>query len=156
MKFKFFSDAGHAWLKVPISLLVKLGINTQISKYSYKRGDFAYLEEDCDATTFVHALKANGMTFEYTEHISEKASKIRGYEPYKMETEDHVEVIYNDAAQMLAEAYVYLSAVKNLQIESAKRGLSSLSVIAEAKNKAEKCRNDLHLLSSSVQLTQNF
>jgi hypothetical protein len=73
-----------------------------------------------------------------------------------MQTEDHIEVIYKDAQQMLTDAEFFLSAVKNLQIESAKRGLSSLSVIVEAKNKVERCRNDLHLLSESVQLSQNF
>jgi hypothetical protein len=86
MKFNFFADAGHAWLKVPISLLVKLGIATKISNFSYQRGDFAYLEEDCDATTFSNALKAAGKTFEYVEHSSDKSSRIRNYEQYAVKT----------------------------------------------------------------------
>ena len=58
MKFPFYMDPGHGWLKVPMRLLKELGIEPRITAYSYRRGDFAYLEEDCDATTFVKAMEA--------------------------------------------------------------------------------------------------
>jgi len=49
-------DPGHGWLQVPKSLLKQLGITNKITGYSYQRGEFAYLEEDCDLGTFVVAL----------------------------------------------------------------------------------------------------
>jgi hypothetical protein len=50
-------DAGHGWLQVPHSLISKLGISKQITGYSYRDIHYAYLEEDCDLSTFVLALK---------------------------------------------------------------------------------------------------
>jgi len=52
----FFSDAGHAWLKVKKSILKDLGIAEQITSYSYQFGEFAYLEEDHDLSVFVNAI----------------------------------------------------------------------------------------------------
>ena len=83
MKFQLYSDPGHGWVKVKKSVLVKLGIADKISSYSYMRNDDAFLEEDCDASVLVAALKANGKTFEYKESISNKSSKIRSYDCYR-------------------------------------------------------------------------
>ena len=57
--YTFFSDPGHAWLRVPISALDALDIRHQISRYSYVSADLstAYLEEDRDAGVFVEAYK---------------------------------------------------------------------------------------------------
>lgn len=52
----FHEDPGHGWLQVPKALLKKMGIQDKITAYSYQRGPFAYLEEDCDLSTFVLAL----------------------------------------------------------------------------------------------------
>lgn len=79
-----YSDPGHAWVKVPQSLLVKLGIQYKISRYSYKRKDHAYLEEDCDMTTLVQTLESTypDIKINYNEHHGNKSSKIRSYIPY--------------------------------------------------------------------------
>lgn len=53
--FAFHSDGGHGWLKVPLSLIKYLGINELISGFSYQDSTHAYLEEDCDLTTFLIA-----------------------------------------------------------------------------------------------------
>ena len=82
MKLKFFMDPGHGWLKVPIGLLRELGIESRITAYSYRRGDFAYLEEDCDATTFVKAMEERGRVVEWDDHSSNRESVIRSYEPW--------------------------------------------------------------------------
>lgn len=82
MKFPFYTDPGHGWLKVPISLLRELGIESRITRYSYRRGDHAYLEEDCDAMTFIKAMEARGRKVEFDEHSSNRESVIRGYEPW--------------------------------------------------------------------------
>ena len=43
------SDPGHGWLAVKLSEIKMLGIETDISEFSYIKGKTAYLEEDCDA-----------------------------------------------------------------------------------------------------------
>lgn len=65
--FTLHSDPGHGWLEVPRGLLDTLGIAGDISTYSYIRGDTAYLEEDCDASRFVEAMRAAGQAFEIVE-----------------------------------------------------------------------------------------
>ena len=64
MKFDVLTDPGHGWIKVPKKLLAELGIANKITPYSYMRGDFAYLEEDADASTFFEAMRAAGKTIE--------------------------------------------------------------------------------------------
>lgn len=55
--FIYYQDGGHGWVKVPMKMIDDLGIRTQITSYSYQRKDYAYLEEDCDASTFIRAFK---------------------------------------------------------------------------------------------------
>ena len=55
--FDVYEDAGHAWMKVKKDLLHKMGIADKITAYSYERGEYAYLEEDCDLSTFYHRYK---------------------------------------------------------------------------------------------------
>lgn len=83
MIIQVYSDPGHAWAKVPLALLFKLGIVGQISHYSYIRKGYAYLEEDGDLSALMHALKAKGIDYVFKEHISrERRSRIRGYDSY--------------------------------------------------------------------------
>ena len=79
MKFNSYSDPGHGWLKVPRKLLNKLGIEDQISRYSYQRGDFAYLEEDGDLTLFMATAKKAGLDVEMKHSTSHSSSRIRSY-----------------------------------------------------------------------------
>lgn len=79
----FYADPGHAWAKAKRSELVKLGIDQQISGYSYQRGEFAYLEEDLDAGIYIKALKEQGYEIKFKECHSNKRSKIRGYDCYR-------------------------------------------------------------------------
>ena len=83
-KLHFYEDPGHGWLKVPKALLRVLDIEDQISWYSYQKGDFAYLEEDCDYSLFQAAMNQTGREFSLVEHCSrERSSKIRSYEHYR-------------------------------------------------------------------------
>ena len=59
-KIVFISDPGHGWLKVPLSELDTLDIREQISEYSFLDSQFAYLEEDSDASVYLNARKAKG------------------------------------------------------------------------------------------------
>jgi hypothetical protein len=83
MKFNFYSDPGHGWVRVHKSLLNKLGIENLISPYSYMRGDYAYLEEDCDLGVLIKALEARFIPFAFNESHTNKNSKIRSYESYR-------------------------------------------------------------------------
>ena len=59
--FHWLSDPGHAWLRVPLRLVNELGIGHKITSYSYvwqwPAAGSLYLEEDCDAHTFIEAYK---------------------------------------------------------------------------------------------------
>jgi hypothetical protein len=57
MELTFLSDPGHGWLRVPHKLLEDWNIDILISEYSYRTRDFAYLEEDCDASIFIDEAK---------------------------------------------------------------------------------------------------
>ena len=47
--FLYHTDPGHGWIEVPMTELRRLGIERAITPFSYRHGDTAYLEEDCDA-----------------------------------------------------------------------------------------------------------
>ncbi|KLT73575.1 hypothetical protein PL75_01060 [Neisseria arctica] len=67
-----YSDPGHGWLEVPIAELHALGIYKQISGYSYRNGQFAYLEEDCDLHLFrVAKQEQQGIAIKYIQHFSD-------------------------------------------------------------------------------------
>jgi hypothetical protein len=78
-----YSDPGHGWGKVKRDVLVNLGIADKITRYSYQRGDYAYLEEDCDLTTLCMALNERDTRVKFVEKRSERDSKIRSYERYE-------------------------------------------------------------------------
>jgi hypothetical protein len=82
MKFPFYMDPGHGWVRVPISLLRELGIESKITVCSYRRGGYAYLEEDCDAMTFIKAMEERGRKVEFDDHTANRESVIRRYEPW--------------------------------------------------------------------------
>ena len=82
--FDFISDPGHGWVKVPMTLLQALCISEKITDYSYRRGDFAYLEEDLDASIFHQAYEqCFGFPPKYRErNAGQKCSRVRGYRHY--------------------------------------------------------------------------
>ena len=80
--YQVFQDSGHAWCKVRFSELLKLGIEKDISNYSYQKGDFVYLEEDCDLAVFVKALSKIGIKPYWKVSYTDKSSKIRSYNRY--------------------------------------------------------------------------
>ena len=55
--FVYYQDPGHGWIQVDTQVLQDLGIESKISRYSYISGTTAYLEEDCDAGTFMQAFE---------------------------------------------------------------------------------------------------
>ena len=84
-KYDFYNDPGHGWLKVKRQELVELGIETQISGYSYQKGDAVYLEEDSDAPKFMRAWEAKHKIL-LTPRVNfiyvDRRSRIRTYQPF--------------------------------------------------------------------------
>ena len=81
--FDVYCDPSHGWLKVKKSFLERLGIADRITHYSYQRGDYAYLEEDCDASNFVGAYEDMfKIRPKFRVHHSDKLSRIRNYDDY--------------------------------------------------------------------------
>ena len=81
-KLHFYEDPGHGWLKVSKALLRVLDIEDKISWYSYQRGDFAYLEEDCDAPMFAKRVELDGAELNITEEdidAEEEEAMIRSH-----------------------------------------------------------------------------
>lgn len=83
MTFTIHADPGHAWVAVPKSTLKELGIESEISHYSYQDGGTAFLEEDCDMQVFVQAYSnLRGCRPEFHEVHTNRESPIRHYAPY--------------------------------------------------------------------------
>jgi hypothetical protein len=80
--FTFIEDPAHGWVKVPISVLKELGIESDITSYSYRKGDYAYLEEDVDAVKFIDAFKKKfGVEPKFNERLVDR-TRIRDYPSY--------------------------------------------------------------------------
>ena len=98
MKYKFHYDAGHGWLAVKFSDLKELGIETQISAYSYM-GDkeyndntIIYLEEDCDYGVFFSAYRGkHGEDLKEESLYDGNSSRIRNYFSYTCEKNIYAE-----------------------------------------------------------------
>ncbi len=97
--YNFYEDPGHGWLKVPIKELTKLNIADKITGFSYMQNDYAYLEEDCDLSTFINAKystdeeKRNFFKTKIKTFISNKNSKIRNYNRFKIYSENELKFI---------------------------------------------------------------
>jgi len=77
--YNYHYDAGHGWLAVPLSVLLKLKISNKISPHSYKKGEMRYLEEDVDAPLFIKAFENKGGKITINEISDGDESKIRSY-----------------------------------------------------------------------------
>ena len=84
MKINIFSDSSHGWAEVSLSELDRLGIAQKISRYSYVKGETAFLEEDCDLAVYLDALRSAGEEFTFEEHHTNGDSRIRGYNAYRV------------------------------------------------------------------------
>ncbi len=77
MTITYHQDPGHGWLEVPMALLREWGLSDGITEYSYRHGDVAYLEEDCDAGVFMRTAKARGVEVRLVESHTNGDSFIR-------------------------------------------------------------------------------
>lgn len=80
---KWLSDPGHAWLKIKSTDLIASGVADKISGYSYIRGAYVYLEEDCDAEKYLAAIGFPAGK-QIPEASTNKHSKVRSYRSYSV------------------------------------------------------------------------
>ena len=83
ISIKVFADPGHAWARFPKAKLVSLGIADKISTYSYMNGSNAFLEEDCDLSVLIKAIRDLGYEIKFNESYTNRQSKIRNYSTYR-------------------------------------------------------------------------
>ena len=86
MQYRFFSDPGHSWLEVSFEEIAHLGLQEQITAWSYIKGPYLYLEEDYDAPLFLQAKKHAGEVVDYVEVTADYNSPVRSYNHYYMGT----------------------------------------------------------------------
>lgn len=80
--FHCYEDPGHAWLKVSLEDILKVGLMpSAFSSYSYRNGDSFFLEEDCDWPRFFKQwAQCNQDEAVVQSHYSSRNSKIRSYD----------------------------------------------------------------------------
>lgn len=96
-KYVFYEDPGHGWLRVPTLELVKLGIADKITTCSYihPSGKWAYLEEDCDLTTFLVAKLSGVIPNDWREAsrmLSELTQMAKDWYKESVETNDRATI----------------------------------------------------------------
>jgi hypothetical protein len=80
-KITFYTDPGHGWAAIPMVELERLGIADKISRYSYRKGATAFLEEDCDFSVYMEAIK--GQPYKINTHHTNNDSPIRSFKRYE-------------------------------------------------------------------------
>lgn len=78
----YYQDPAHGWARVSIGLLHGLKIAHEITPFSYRRGSYAYLEEDLDLSRLLQAAQAAGITIKLKQFHTNKISKIRSYDQF--------------------------------------------------------------------------
>lgn len=82
-----YDDGSHGWYKVSKYLLSKLDIADKITDFSYMKGNYAYIEEDCDALTFFNAFEKAyphvQISVKYIDCEYDRTHNPRGYEDYR-------------------------------------------------------------------------
>lgn len=86
MTLHFYADPGHGWLRVKRQLLIDYGIEARVTRYSYEKHDYVYLEQDSDATLLLEVLKKAGITPTIIHHNTNGVSSIRTYNAYNPTT----------------------------------------------------------------------
>ncbi len=82
-EFTFYSDSGHGWLEVDVSLVVELGLQDKISTYSYIDKGKVYLEEDCDSPLFIKTYNLKYGSMVCNEVYIEGDCFIRAFKHYR-------------------------------------------------------------------------
>lgn len=73
----YVQDPGHGWIAADIHALRQYNLTDKVSEYSYRDGDLVWLEEDCDASLYLNALRRAGIPFTLKESHTNHDSRIR-------------------------------------------------------------------------------
>lgn len=79
--FTVYGDSSHAWAKVGLDVLERIGLSTEdFSAYSYRFGDYIYLEEDGDLAFFAAEFhRKTGLNPQWRDRHCNGRSAIRSY-----------------------------------------------------------------------------
>jgi hypothetical protein len=78
-RYNYHQDPSHGWLAVKRAELIRLGLLSKVSRFSYQRGDTVYLEEDNDATIFLQEKQRRGEGVDLNNIHVDKPHRIRSY-----------------------------------------------------------------------------
>ena len=93
----YYQDPGHGWIKVRRAELVSLGIDEDITGYSYQDDSgLVYLEEDCDASRFIGAYRRENPNTKvvFNKIHCNGESFIRALPHYEYKDPDEAEVVH--------------------------------------------------------------
>ena len=83
LRLDYYSDPAHGWYRTRREALAKFGVAEQVSTCSYERGEYVYLEEDCDGPLLIRAAEAAGIAVKVVEHKPAQGdSSIRNMDRY--------------------------------------------------------------------------
>lgn len=80
MQYTYHTDPGHGWVEVPLAEINRLKLTPSL--YSYIRGAFAYLEEDCDLSAWAHAKRAADEPYQLVTRNVNHDHPIRNYKRF--------------------------------------------------------------------------
>ena len=105
-QFAFHHDSGHGWLQVPERLLKELGIEHFISRFSFKKDDQVWLEEDMDASLFIEAFKSEkGKMPDWYDYFEEGQSKIRKFDAYPAQYDRNFGEVMRKISELKKKAF---------------------------------------------------
>ena len=81
-KANYHTDPGHGWFEVPKNFIKDLGIDGEVSSYSYQDQHNVYLEEDCDFGLLYDACEKMGVKLEWNEIHTDDEHWIRRLPSY--------------------------------------------------------------------------
>jgi hypothetical protein len=80
---RFIEDSAHGWALVTRDELAELGIADEISPYSYQRGPWVALEEDCDLGRYMLAQEARGVIVTLRNEYQDGEAYVRRWQRYQ-------------------------------------------------------------------------
>lgn len=83
LTLKYYQDPGHGWVRISKAKLKALDLENKISRYSYMRNNWVYLEEDLDLGLLYRACDKLGIEIQLIEYHTNNRSRIRSYDSYK-------------------------------------------------------------------------
>ena len=101
------NDPSHGWLEIKRADLIALGIEDDISRFSYEKGSKVSLEEDNDMTRYIRAAALAGckVDIDYSVHTNSDSfiRLLKAYEPTAAARQSIAEFYDNNPNLTLAD-----------------------------------------------------